>query len=250
MCNYVMNKVKFSSRGEEIIDSILTDEEVDFNKIVLQPKSLNLPSGSITDKAILYALSKKNNEEVEKIKNTLKNINVDFYGDYYKKFFISYSKKENLEEEAQEFDRKITEKGSLTPWEEVDYIGLGIKNFEDLGNMYINNIINYGNDTWYDWNIKNWGTKWNSMHTTIINGCEVEFETAWSCPLEIFRALSKQYPDVTIYVEYADEDIGSNCGKITLKNGKVEEHIEMYGNTDFALDVWGYDKEEWYEEIE
>ena len=51
---------------------------------------------------------------------------------------------------------------------------------------------------------------------------------------------------VEIVVEFADEDIGSNCGKITFLNGEIEEYIDMDGDTDFALEVCGYDKEEYY----
>lgn len=106
--------------------------------------------------------------------------------------------------------------------------------------------------TWYDWCIENWGTKWNACNTYVVSDNEVEFDTAWSCPINIFIELSKQFSDVEIEVEYADEDIGYNCGKLVFLNGNIEECIDMDNNTDFALDVWGYTeemKEEYYEEI-
>lgn len=35
--------------------------------------------------------------------------------------------------------------------------------------------------------------------------------------------LSKRFPDDTITITYADEDIGSNCGTFSLKGGEVIE---------------------------
>ena len=47
----------------------------------------------------------------------------------------------------------------------------------------------YGAKNWYDWNNKNWGTKWNSIDTEIIEdereGLTYTFNTAWDCPREI-----------------------------------------------------------------
>ena len=47
----------------------------------------------------------------------------------------------------------------------------------------------YGAKDWYDWRCKNWGTKWNSVDTEIIEdereGLTYTFNTAWDCPREI-----------------------------------------------------------------
>jgi hypothetical protein len=37
----------------------------------------------------------------------------------------------------------------------------------------------------------------------------------------VLEALSKRFPEDTIEVQYADEDIGSNCGSYSLKDGLV-----------------------------
>ena len=51
----------------------------------------------------------------------------------------------------------------------------------------------YGAKDWYDWNCKNWGTKWNSVDTEITVddrlGLTYEFKTAWDCPREIVEKL-------------------------------------------------------------
>lgn len=99
---------------------------------------------------------------------------------------------------------------------------------------------------WYEWRCENWGTKWNSYggeETTVpeSEGDAWEFKilTAWSAPKEIYRALAKQNPDIQIYVKYADEDIGRNCGIITIGAG-VDEFVNKDGDFDFAAQVHGY----------
>ena len=248
MPNWVINKVKFSSRGKEIIDKITStnnDEEyVDFNKIIPMPKTLNITSGGNDRDAMQYALLKMDTLQLKQTIEKLKETSTSFYGNYFEKIYSckKYTLEE-LEKVAKEFEEKLNS-GKQDRFNEVDYKELGVNNLEDLGNVYINNILQYGADSWYDWCCENWGTKWNASDTYIIDDNEIEFNTAWSCPVNIFKELSKQFSGVEIAVDFADEDIGSNCGKITFLNGEMEEYI--VGDTDFALEVWGYDKEEYY----
>ena len=80
------------------------------------------------------------------------------------------------------------------------------------------------------------GTKWNAYECCVdgISDSNFEndlmqsnrnihfsFQTAWSTPVPIFEALSKKYPEATFYIEYADEDIGHNCGYFEIKNGEA-----------------------------
>lgn len=98
--------------------------------------------------------------------------------------------------------------------EDVPAIIRGIQNYHECGHIY-----------WYDWHNANWGTKWNAYgqpeggHSPDAE-C-FEFETAWSHPGELVRLLSEQLPNVTFYVEYADEDIGANCGRYRAKGGEM-----------------------------
>ncbi|WP_238738850.1 DUF1281 family ferredoxin-like fold protein [Pseudomonas putida] len=69
-----------------------------------------------------------------------------------------------------------------------------------------------------------WGTKWNAYGQKIdVEGSALTFDTAWSAPLPIFKALSALHPTEEITVEFADEDIGSNCGTLKLKGGELVE---------------------------
>ena len=263
MPNWVRNKVKFSNRGKEILDKVivvngdkeeLTAEDVlfDFNKILEMPKTLNLVSGSEIAPAIQYALKKMSKEDVASITEKLHNIPVSFDGNYYNRIFHKVYTSKELDKIDEDFREDLAKSNSKL-YNSYDYQELGIENLEDLGNICINNIMQYRADTWYDWCIENWGTKWNACNTYVISDNDVEFDTAWSCPVNIFIELSKQFSDVEIEVEYADEDIGYNCGRFVFSNGNIEECIDMDSNTDFALDVWGYTeemKEEYYEEME
>jgi len=70
---------------------------------------------------------------------------------------------------------------------------------------------------WYDWNIANWGTKWNAYYSER-NGNIITFDTAWNSPLPIMKKLHEicKEMDVTCEVTYADEDYGYNTGCYSL----------------------------------
>ena len=107
------------------------------------------------------------------------------------------------------------------------------------------NIAKYGYPTWYEWCIDKWGTKWDACEAD----CDcyeetitITFDTAWSTPMPIFMELSRQYPNLTIYVEYADEDLGCNCGTYTISNGQILEKESK--DLEFACEMWCIDPEE------
>lgn len=57
-------------------------------------------------------------------------------------------------------------------------------------------------DRWYDWNVNNWGTKWD-IDGGISDGddeysFEIYFETAWAPAEGIYYELRDKYPDVDI----------------------------------------------------
>jgi len=94
------------------------------------------------------------------------------------------------------------------------------------------------NDNWYKWSLNNWGTKWTASDV-IVNGNLITFETAWDTPFNLIMHLSIQFPNLSFDVKYADENVGSNCGKYKLKNGCVLEDYE--GSLGFSCEVLGLD---------
>ena len=83
-------------------------------------------------------------------------------------------------------------------------------------------------NSWYNWNVRNWGTKWdvaissdNEYPDTYIEG-PVEngenlvvfynFNTAWSPPMPAMAKLSEQYPSLLFTLSYEEEQgWGGEC---------------------------------------
>ncbi|WP_366144685.1 hypothetical protein [uncultured Cardiobacterium sp.] len=88
-----------------------------------------------------------------------------------------------------------------------------------------------------------WGTKWNSHQFRLGSDASCTFETAWTHPGPIIEALSRQHPQLVLEVSYADEDIGINAGRYSIKNGKwfdagwvLDGSREAY---EIAFALWG-----------
>ncbi|WP_303838747.1 LPD28 domain-containing protein [Ruminococcus flavefaciens] len=119
-----------------------------------------------------------------------------------------------------------------------DEHGIGSVDFEKIlpmpdtvynGSLGIRERELYGENNWYDWRIGNWGTKWNSYgytENTNFQDGKIKFLTAWSAPHPILQKLSEMFPDVKMEHEWADEDIGMNCGRYVYYDGeRVEEYF-------------------------
>lgn len=54
-------------------------------------------------------------------------------------------------------------------------------------------VAKHGHESWYDWNIANWGTKWDLCETSFNrvddNTLEIHAQTAWSPPSAAFDAM-------------------------------------------------------------
>ena len=250
MPNHVTNRIAFYGNQSDI-DKILEyikgeDTCIDFSKIIPMPKSLMLPSSSDTDIAIQYALSKKGYSESIRIKKIMSETPCSFYKNYYNKVYFHRPFGESadvMQERARQFEQRLRNK-EKDMFDSTDYEGLGIGNFEDLGNAYINNIINYGCTDWYDWSYEHWGTKWNAYSVELDEEAHtILFDTAWSCPLPVLTELSKlcyKY-NVAFIGEWADEDAGCNVGFFE-SDGDGDEHWfnheSVENNSNEAFDIY------------
>lgn len=244
MPNWVRNKVKIEKKGviQECYNQDEKGEEYfDFNRVIPMPKSMQLTSGGNQNISIHYALSLMSDEKRKEIIGKLKEIKCSFYGTYYKKIFGSKNDYTKDKYKQANKDLKDLINGKKKDFEDIDYRGLGIESLEDLGNTYLNNILEYGYDSWYDWAVSMWGTKWNTCNTYYIDENNIEFDTAWSCPFNVFEEISRKY-NTRVEVEFADEDIGNNCGIVIYENGKEIAFIDE--NEEFAYKIWGYDEED------
>lgn len=102
--------------------------------------------------------------------------------------------------------------------------------------------MKFSSDHWYDWNVRNWGTKWDVAVSSVdthpdtymeetANGenhvVYYNFETAWSRPMGALLNLSEQYPDLLFTLSY-EEETGWG-GECELLRGKVISE-SMYDN--------------------
>lgn len=92
---------------------------------------------------------------------------------------------------------------------------------------------------WYEWNIQNWGTKWNAYDTDVISDTEVRFDTAWSHPLPVIEELVKRFPEDNLEIKYADEDTGYNFGHYLVIDGeRMDIGLPEEGTPEATL--WAY----------
>lgn len=112
---------------------------------------------------------------------------------------------------------------------------------------YLANLAKHGYVTWHDWCVDKWGTKWGAYSISVKADDTIQFETAWSAPLPIFEALAARFPEVEFVVEYADEDIGRNLGRLTYKKTLVERFVPGENRSKeaeaFAYRIKGYTQE-------
>ena len=172
---------------EKIIASLLSKDDkgeifFDFNKIIPMPKSLEVVSGSETLNAIRYMLFKEidniTTEQRKKIIGCLREWEVEKIAS-------------DNQETIGEIEKKYKDETEL-------------KKFKKYGKTLISNIKKYGCPTWYEWCVKNWGTKWNGCDSWLEDDI-LHFDTAWSPPIPVLIALSKKYPNNEFYLEFEDE---------------------------------------------
>lgn len=94
-------------------------------------------------------------------------------------------------------------------------------------------------DDWYNWNVRNWGTKWDvsvsddeeypetEMYQEGEDVLGYKFNTAWSPPIPAIAHLSTLYPNLTFTLSY-EEETGWG-GEFLIINGNGSE-IETYDN--------------------
>ena len=189
----------------------------------------------------MYALSKKEPTERTAIIDKFKKKSVFLYANYYDKI-SNYVTDERITSALEKFNTENDSPASRRTYDE-----LGIKTFEDLGNAYINNVLEYGYDTWYDWRCAKWGTKWNACDAYIGDDI-VEFNTAWSCPLLVLDKLAElcYQHNVEFTGKWADEDMGCNTGIFeSYCNGDEYEfsyeYMENRSNEAYEIyvELWG-----------
>ncbi len=211
MPNHVYTDLFFQSKEdfEKVVSKYCTPNkngelEFDFNKLIRMPKTLDIEFSSKANDALVYTLfiSQYNGVDVKE----------DIH--YVMKAMSGFDKKHFSEAFNKERIQKILENYPDT------------KELLKLGKIQINNAKKYGVLNWYEWRIKNWGTKWNACDTEIDReNNSIHFWTAWSFAETIFEKLAAKEKKMHFSVEFADELIGENAG---------------FGSNEKGEFVWGY----------
>lgn len=106
----------------------------------------------------------------------------------------------------------------------------------------------FKNSNWYDWNVDNWGTKWDAVQPTVERDSEdrvhIRFDTAWGQPVEAIESLAKQYPSLKFSLEYEEEQGWG--GEIVWKNG-VGTQVDDYDIPESHADYEERDRPCWCE---
>ena len=227
MPNWVRSSLTIEGKNSDkiLLDYIKTDdfEDVvfDFNKIKEMPEDLNIIAGSCTDNAFNVYLSTLPSEEaIDKVNKYIGNT---LYPQLqrYKNFIKSGVEIDNIVKDLLKTYKESDKNDPLQPVFKTK------KDIVNYGKRVIDNIEKYGAKDWYDWSVKNWGTKWNACHCefddTVPN--QIFFETAWSDVRGLICELSKKHPENTFIYDYAEEQIGIYTGTFSCKNGQVIEDI-------------------------
>jgi hypothetical protein len=231
MANHITNELRIEASPErikEILEAIKNDEiglgSIDFNKIIPMPPELDIEAGSRTTMAI-------------EIYTTMKENRIRYMGE-------------------GEYDIDGEDLLKISMPEFLEKYGETIKSDPGIvkdGQQYCENTRKHGCATWYEWSIKNWGTKWNAYGFDHLQAYEegsdtIFFQTAWSGSPQILRKISELYPNVTLHYRWADENIGYNVGTAVLNNGEVVGIYQpIRGSAEaeqLSCDILGYDPEE------
>lgn len=176
--------------------TFLNDQrKVDFNKIVAMPECLrdfSAHSGVTSRAEMALGLLKEPTRDTGDIQSLTSNM--------------------HFSNAMRDATRPVAEK-------DVNDVIRAIKNYAECGFI-----------TWYEWAIQNWDTKWNAYQQPdegFEDGAtEFEFQTAWSHPYDLITKISEANPAVRFDVQFADEDLGSNCGTYSIKDGlRSDENI-------------------------
>ena len=86
-------------------------------------------------------------------------------------------------------------------------------------------IKKYGNDNWYDWCVKNWGTKWDveGQAAGVSKGkLGYTFDSAWAPPSQALQKISEMYPTLKFTLTFSEEGMGFS-GTEEFLGGEITE---------------------------
>lgn len=196
------DKGKASKQLKELVEKVekaKNSEDDNYNGCFLGalypiPESLRISSGTATDYGMAVIMSIKYNDhtEIDKI--------------------LSYN---------------YWQQKNITREELIECLITGEHPSANLidGQKAIDNIKNYGCKDWYEWCVKNWGTKWDLSEMEFEasdEGVRIYSQTAWCPPLAGITKISEEYNLLHFSVDYSEEGMGFK-GYAEIENGNCED---------------------------
>lgn len=204
MPNWSQNRINIIGEPADIdrlIAECVTDDVLDFDKIVPKPEGFDggLPSGTGDESYDFVVLG-----VTERYGRTR---------EFYEHQFLESRRHYLAKKEAGEEIPAYLATAHFAKYE----------TYEELGRAYARNLELTGYKTWYDWNVSNWGTKWpaceGSMERVDPYTLKFEFQTAWGPAEEVYAALSEKYPNLKIGV-WADDEGSDAVWQYVLHGGE------------------------------
>ena len=218
MPNWVMNRLVLTGkRANELADKILSKdvetgkEYMNFNNIDRMPDTLNCVCGSCTAPAAEYYLTAINPTSTLKVRG-YKKVSEDEFAHMLSKINDCYG------------ERKLYGTNEFGVQED-DFNTLGGKSsYLKYGKTIIENRMNYGASTWYEWSREHWGVKWNASSSRVSRGTnevEIYFETPWDGVARLMAKAGTIIPEVELTYDCSEEQT-AYCEKyMKMKNGRV-----------------------------
>lgn len=214
MPNWCENKLTIIGLNDEMLSHLLSknpeDDKfyLDFERLIKRPESLDIICGGFGDRS-KKLLSLPSDQIIDKK-------------------FIDHWFHQSMQEKYYE---KL-----------IAFIGLPVSQFIDslvankqlqsdlsldleLGQRYLENLKLFGSETWYEWNIQNWGTKWNASTVGLTIDKEslvCFFDTAWAPPVSWFRSLCQHYPTIEMKLEYFEPGCYF-AGELVNNEGEIDD---------------------------
>lgn len=211
MSNTVRNCIDFTGCDEKLFKSIqefmlseIEDEVLcfDFNKLIPMPESLSIKIDDNTKagKTLANIIDKENFNPDDKFEDSQLLYTMKING------IIAKNRLYFTAAEAKRFAKEVDQGKQLL----------------FIGRIAIENVAKYGHESWYEWRINNWNTKWNAIDACVDeHQMKFLFDTAWNFPKPIAMALIDKFPEAEFIWLYADERRGINCGYFEYKDHEV-----------------------------
>lgn len=262
MPNYVRNTITVKGKGYELDFAENLFKNLDFETLLPKAKTLNIISGFIdryADAAFAYKIYGDDITATIKggVSASIINVVMPNWETQYASQIRDMKKYVDENYPIDGSDEASGRSANISYLYGDETVGKEPKNRDDLvalGEIRYMNRILYGAANWYDWNVKNWGTKWNAMDVTCNREDDstvvCDFDTAWSFPYGIGCAIENLLGGTNLEITwtFADEDIGHNCG-IYTKNptDRTFTYEDKEDNYEFACEIFGLDADEFRE---